>query len=387
MQEPDVTFQQPASDSLPRSGTGRRPQILVVGQGPPTVGGIPTFVTKLSTDRWLRDQVDLEYLNTTPRGTKRPGGLGLGNVWFAVAHSFTVFMAARRASVVHLNVAPTPLLPLLRALLLCAASKVAGARVLLHAHTGRLPKCAQSAAYRFVLRHSRRLIDALIVVSKEAEAAVGSLGYEGLHLENGVDVDEFLTGPKDDDEPLMTYLGTICERKGLLDLRDALISLRRDPQMLPMRVRIVGDGRQEGPGAMERVTTAYAGRLRGVEFTGALPPDHVREVLARTSIFCLPSHWEGSPLSLLEAMASGAAVVATSVGDIPAILEDGECGVIIQPHDSQALAEAIGRLLGDVDLRRRLGFSARQKVEERYSFRQTTSALRTLYLELSGYSR
>lgn len=387
MQEPGVTIQQRASGSSPRSGTERKPRVLVVGQGPPTLGGIPTFVIKLTTDGWLTEQVDLVYLNTTPRGTKRPGGLGLGNAWFAIADSCSVFSAARRASVVHLNVAPTPLLPLLRALLLCAASKAAGAKVLLHAHTGRLPKCTQSPAYRFFLRWSRPLIDTLIVVSKEAEAAMSGLGYEVLHLENGVDVDEFLTGPKNDAEPLMTFLGTVCERKGLLDLRDALIALRGDPEMLRMRVRIVGDGRQEGPGAMERVATAYAGQLGEVEFVGALPKDQVREVLARTSIFCLPSHWEGSPLSLLEAMASGAAVVATNVGDIPTILQDGECGIIVQPYDGPALAEAIGRLVGDVDLRRRLGYAARKRVEERYSFGQMTHALSGLYREFAGYSR
>ena len=386
VQKPDVIVQR-TFDSSASSRSSRKPRVLIVGQGPPTLGGIPTFVTKLTTDGWLGGQVDLEYLNTTPRGTKRPGGLRLGNVWFAIAHSYFVFRKARRASVVHLNAAPTPLLPLLRALLLCVASKAGGAKVLLHAHTGRLSKCIQSPSYRFLLRRSRPLIDRLIVVSREAEAALGALGCEAFHLENGVDVDEFLTGPKNDDKPLMTFLGTICARKGLLDLRDALVSLQRNSQLPPMEVTIVGDDRQEGPGEMKRVVTAYADELCEVEFTGALPPDQVKEILARTSIFCLPSHWEGLPLSLLEAMASRAAVVATRVGDVPDVLEDGECGIIVEPHDSHALAEVIGRLIVDVDLRRRLGDAARRRVEERYSFSQTTLALRGLYWELSGYSR
>lgn len=362
------------------------PKVLIVGQGPPTLGGISTFITNLIGNDWLAHQADLELLNTTPSGIKRPGKLRVSNLRLTATHASLVFRRARATSVVHLNVAPTPLLPLFRALTLCAAARAAGAKVLLHAHSGRLPECVQSPLYRLALRLSCALIDTFIVVSREAYEAIDRLGCNVLHLDNGIDVERFLTGPKDRDPPLMTFLGTICERKGLLDLRDALVSLRGDQRSLPMRVELVGDDRQEGPGAMERMTAAYADQLHEVEFLGAVSSDQVVKVLARTSIFCLPSHWEGSPLSLLEAMAAGSAIVATGVGDIPAILDEGRCGMIVEPHDSHALAGAIKRLIDDPDLRQQLGAAARARVRDEYGLQQTTRALAELYREPSGYS-
>jgi len=109
---------------LPKGGTAE-PRVLVVGQGPPTTGGIPTYVTELMADPWLRSRAHLEYLNTHPRGVKRPGKLTLANLLDALTHAWAVVGRARRVEIVHLNLAATPGVPMGRALLLCAGSKAA----------------------------------------------------------------------------------------------------------------------------------------------------------------------------------------------------------------------------------------------------------------------
>ncbi|MDP9227411.1 MAG: hypothetical protein M3P18_26905, partial [Actinomycetota bacterium] len=148
-----------------------RLRVVVVGQGPPTRGGIPSFISMLLEDPWLRGRVDLHHLNTTPARAKRPGAFALANITSAMSQGLAVFKWARRADVVHLNLAPVPLLPLIRAGVLVWAGRAAGCRVILHAHTGRLPAAVRSWEYRAVLRAVAGGADTLVVVSKEAEIA------------------------------------------------------------------------------------------------------------------------------------------------------------------------------------------------------------------------
>jgi glycosyltransferase involved in cell wall biosynthesis len=231
-------------------------------------------------------------------------------------------------------------------------------------------------------------VDRVVVVSSDGERAVRRVASNVIQLPNGVDPEAFDTGPKAD-PPVLVFVGTVCERKGLVDLRDALVRLRDEaPEPGPLRVKIVGDAKQEGPGVFERIVEGYAASgLGDVEFTGALDPAGVRRALAEASIFCLPSFWEGFPLSLLEGMAAAAAPVATSVGEIPAILDQGRAGMLVPPKDPGALAEAIGWLLRDESARAELGSSARARVEGRYSQASAMRRLAELYAEVGPAHR
>jgi glycosyltransferase involved in cell wall biosynthesis len=356
-------------------------RVLIVGHGPPTTGGIPTFVSRLTDSAWLRERCeDVSFLNTNPGGTKRPGAWSVSNIRQTFVHAWAVFKRGRRADVVHFNLAATPFLPLLRALALCVAAKLAGGSVILHAHTGELERCLVQPSYRLLLRIVLRVVDAFIVVSRSAEAAVRVLGTDNVYrVENGVDVGLFSVGPKQDPARL-TYLGTVCERKGLIDLRDALTSLSNESHPA-VEVLIVGDGEQEGPGAFERIKKAYSDLQLRVDFLGAIPNSEVRGVLSKTSIFCLPSYTEGFPISILEAMASGIAVIATSVGDVPRMLDDGRAGLLIDPGNVSALRAAIQRLLNDPDERARFGEIARSRAELVFGFENTVRKLFDVYIE------
>jgi glycosyltransferase involved in cell wall biosynthesis len=366
-------------------GSAGQPTVLIVGQGPPTSGGIPTFIAGLLGDPWLAERARLELLNTTPRGAKRPGAATAANLLQAVGHAWSVFRRARRVDVVHLNLAPAPTLPLLRAFALCLAARAGGARVLLHAHTGRLQTVASSSRpYRFLLRLTLKVADRLIVVSKPAETAARALGSNVVRLENGVDPASFATGPKAD-PPILAFVGTVCERKGLIDLRDALLIVKTESGgSLPFDAQIVGDATQEGPGVFERVVGAYREvGLGEVRFLGTLPHDEVAGVLAAASVFCLPSHWEGFPLSILEAMAAGCAVIASSVGDVSEILAAGDAGILVESKDVRALASAITRLASDAEERVRLGSIARERVEHNYSQARVAQDLYRMYAGMS----
>lgn len=363
---------------------GRTLRVLIVGHGPPTTGGIPTFVARLVSDRWLQEQCErIDFLNTHPPGVKRPGSLSFSNVRLTFAHAVAIFRGARRADVVHLNLAAEPLLPLLRAFVLCLAAKLAGSAVVLHAHTGQIEHCLDDRRYRSLMLAVLRVVDALVVVSRGAQEAVRRLGSRKVHhVENGIDADQFSVGPKQHDPPLLTFVGTVCKRKGLIDLRDALASLSKDSR-LPVEVCVVGDGEQEGPGAFEMIRNAYRYSGVDVDFRGAMPHDDVLDILARTSIFCLPSHTEGFPISILEAMASATAVVATRVGDVPAMLDEGKAGLLVDVGDVSGLRDAIRRLANDWDQRSELQSTARARAEQVYGYDKMVRSLFDVYLAVA----
>ena len=361
-----------------------RPRVLVVGQGPPTRGGIPTFVSTLLADSSLRARAELRYLNTTPQRAKLPGAFAPSNLVLVVVHAFKVLRFGRGCDVVHLNLAATPLLPLIRAAALCTAARLAGCRVVLHAHTGEIPRCMKRRSFRIAMRAVLRLTDVMIVVANDAARALEGCGGHVVRLLNGVDVADQPVGPKAD-PPMVAFVGTVCERKGLIDLRDALSRLRTTDPDVRFTLAIVGDSAQEGPGVFERVRDRYSEVGLEARFLGVLDVAGVRDVLAASSIFCLPSHSEGFPIALLEGMAAGAAVVASDVGDIPDMLGGGEAGVLVRPRDIDSLHNALRELICDAERRSEMGRRARARVAARHDFRGVVVALLDIYLALTAW--
>jgi len=111
-------------------------------------------------------------------------------------------------------------------------------------------------------------------------------------------------------------------------------------------------------------TTWYPGAFVFLVLAGGR--DDVAAVLARADVFVLSSTSEGLPLSILEAMAAGLPVVASSVGGVPEAVEDGATGLLVPPRDPVRLAAALERLLVDPALRRRLGSNGRERVREHF---------------------
>ncbi len=110
--------------------------------------------------------------------------------------------------------------------------------------------------------------------------------------------------------------------------------------------------------------------------------DDVRHLLAICDVFVLPSLSEGMPLALLEAMAAGVPVVATRVGGVSEVMEDGKTGLLVPPGDSHALAESIVTLLDNRTLAREIGESARNVVASRFSLTGALEAYQEIYTEL-----
>ena len=110
----------------------------------------------------------------------------------------------------------------------------------------------------------------------------------------------------------------------------------------------------------------------------------LNRIYADLDVVALSSLNEGTPVSLFEAMAAGKAVVATNVGGVPDVVEDGVSGLLVPPKDSEALADAVIRLLKDDDLRRSLGECGRASVYPRYDLSRLVQDMKDLYMKLSS---
>src|SRR5205823_13173952 len=147
------------------------------------------------------------------------------------------------------------------------------------------------------------------------------------------------------------------------------------------RVTLVG----EGPGRPAVATDIRRLPAERAELVGARRD--VPELLAAADLFVLSSRSEGLPISVLEAMAAGLPVVATNVGGMPEVVVNGETGFLVPPAEPRALAEAVGRLLLDPELRQRFGAAGRRRAERRFDVARFHRAHVRLYcreLELRG---
>ena len=148
-----------------------------------------------------------------------------------------------------------------------------------------------------------------------------------------------------------------------------------------------------GEGPLLEELTALAAELgvgEAVRFTGFLPHEALMEQLAAAHVFVHPSelaadgNQEGVPNSMLEAMATGLPVVATTHGGIPEAVENGVSGYLVPERDAQALARALEQLAADPARYRRMGAAASKAVAEKFEQQRQAKVLETLYAEAAG---
>ncbi len=183
------------------------------------------------------------------------------------------------------------------------------------------------------------------------------------------------------DGPYALFVGRLASNKGLLDLVAAFAPLARRDSGATL-VLVGEDG-----GMAARVDAAIRqrgldGRVRRV---GHVASDVLLSAAYREARFLvLPSEYEAFGLVLLEALAQGTPVIASRVGGMPEIIDDGETGLLVPPRSPAELAAALERLWNDGDLRHRLGEAGRTTVVPRYRWPAVAASVEGIYREVVG---
>jgi phenylacetate-CoA ligase len=262
-----------------------------------------------------------------------------------------------------------------RKALVLAVARARGCRTVFHLHGGGFAAFARRHAR--IVRHTLLRSDAVLVLSRTWADFVRDFapGARVSVLPNTVTL-PVLAG--DVSQPgRILFIGRLEAAKGVDTLLDAVVQLA--PRYPALHLVLAGAGDLHS----YRALVTERGIADRVTLAGWISAARRAEELSCAAIFCLPSHAEGLPLALLEAMAAGKPVVAAAVGAIPEALADG-AGMLVPPRDAHALAKALATLLDDPQAAAAMGARARTVVAARYDTAQLGAHLAALYRELDA---
>ncbi|ALK96343.1 hypothetical protein AB595_05665 [Massilia sp. WF1] len=337
-------------------------------------GGVAAVVSGLR-QHGLFERERVRYVATHREGPAAVKAKGaLSGFWHTLLACF-----GQHPAVVHVHAASRA--SFVRKSIVLLIARLAGCKTIFHLHGGGFRQFATVEAGSLMRRWIRHTLEASSVVitlsngwadfvhgfAPKAKVAV---------VPNSVPLPAPSGVPEEPQRIL--FLGRLEAAKGVFELLGA--GARLAPRFPALRLVFGG----EGDAGAVRARAAELGIADRIELPGWLGPGERDAQLARAAVFCLPSHAEGLPMSMLEAMAAGRAVVASSVGGIPETIVDGDNGLLAPPRDERALAAKLEQVLGDGALRTRLACRARATIEQHYSTEVVCGQLSALYRELAG---
>ncbi|MDD5521699.1 MAG: glycosyltransferase [Kiritimatiellae bacterium] len=170
-------------------------------------------------------------------------------------------------------------------------------------------------------------------------------------------------------------VGRLHPSKGHKDL--IAVFARLAEEMPDIYLLLVGDGELRLELEEQAGICNFGNRIL---FAGCRPD--IADLLSIMDVFVHPSHWEGMPNALMEAMAAGRPIVASGIDGIKALIVDGETGLLVNPGDNEELVSQLRRLLIDRDLASNLGRNAAQSVKERFGLERMIIAYDDVYKTL-----
>ena len=333
----------------------KRSRVLMVGAHPTkTLGGVSTLISDILRSPLTRT-FDVRHIVSQVDEYKKFGKLLLA---FSALGRFVWALCWWRPQLVYVHVGGNA--SLYRKIVFIVLGRLAGQFVLAHCHAGNFDWyfAEQGRLGRKLILWGLGKSSKFIAVSRAMERLLGNLwpGIPCVMAPYGINAALF-AGRRAPDEHFvrLLFIGKMGFLKGEQDL---LRALNRVVKAAPnFRLDMLGQLSD---------TIAAECRKSGLQpLIDHLGPVSLEQRLAffkRADIFVLPTYAEGTPISMLEAMAAGLPVVSTPVGGIPDVVEDGVEGYIVEPGDVEALADRLVRLINDPERRRAMGQSAQDKV-------------------------
>ncbi|HET7322962.1 MAG TPA: glycosyltransferase family 4 protein [Halococcus sp.] len=253
------------------------------------------------------------------------------------------------------------------------ASRVWNCPVVLHIHGSSFDTFVSTKS-TLVRRYQSLVYDAadeIIVLSAYWKNILGThTGETKLTvIPNAADTDDF--APAFEGEvPHIAFVSNMIERKGILELTEAVDELARSG--CEFRLSLAGKGPRAG------AAEALAAKHAHVEYLGYVSEEKKQELLGEASIFVLPSYAEGLPIAILEAMAAGNAIISTTVGSIPEVIGE-ERGLLVEPGNASQLADVLRELIADPERVAKMGEASREAVIAQYSWSMVTDELLSTY--------
>lgn len=364
------------SRETPHSAAAARGRVLWVSTSRQTAGGMTTFVDEVSrTPLWRIWDIDFVATHRSgsvlARATAFAHGLG-GFLWRIMGG---------RVDLVHLHTSHYGSFPRKAVLLWLAAA--ARLRVVLQVHAGEFPVFYRRMPrpVRWCIRRTLTRADVVVALGERCARELRAIapGAAVIAVPNGVRIPVSPPCSRIDSAVHVVFLGQMGEMKGTFTLVEAWARLVADtPDLPPVRLTCAGDG--DVAGVRDAVARLRLGDT--VEVRSWMPRSQVAGLLASADVLALPSRFEGQPMAVLEAMAGGLCVVASRVGGIPDLVEDGCSGLLVPPDDIDRLAGALRRVVTDRELCGRLGTQAQHRAKDLFDIEVVWRRFDRLYRDL-----
>lgn len=328
-------------------------------------GGVSAVVNNYYKEG-LDKKVELLYIGTMVDGSK------IRKLLRAFTAYLRFLIALSGMDILHVNMAADA--SFYRKRIFINTASFFRKRILIHEHGGDFQNFyykKNNEKGRAAIRKTLDKAQVFVVLSEEwAEFFRPIVSKEKtLILENAVIIPKKAKTSYNDRNLL--FLGRLCKEKGISELLDAVVIVaEKYPD-----VRLYLGGVWED-NDLKKKADGLSGH---VEYLGWIGEEEKERYMDKCSIFVLPTYFEGQPVSLLEAMAKGMAVISTEVGGIPQMLRSGREGVLIPAKDVGALSESIIELLDDSDMKKCYGTNARARVLQGYNMSSRIEELIEIY--------
>jgi glycosyltransferase involved in cell wall biosynthesis len=252
------------------------------------------------------------------------------------------------------------------------AAKLLRKPVVLHYHSGEAAD--HLLRWRRTVAPFLRMVDEIVVPSAYLQDIFASHGYPTRVIPNLIDTSAFPYRERMPLRPLLLSVRNLESHYRVDNTIRAFAHLKA--RFADATLTIAGFGTQEQ--SLRKLVDDL--RLDGVRFVGSVDRATLPATFAAADIFVNSSVIDNQPVSILEAFASGLPVVSTPTGDIPAMVREGEAGMLVRPEDPAAMADALTRLLEAPELALRIARCARREVE-RYTWPSVRDQWHTLYAD------
>lgn len=320
-------------------------KILIIGPYPPPYGGIAVVVRDL-LESPLVEEFNMKLLKKSPKEKFKIMYLGeILRVCDDIL-SLLIQLIKFKPDIVHINSSYDWGWP--KHVIYAIIAKSFRTKVILHLHAYHrrcnddFPNC-WLRRFIFPPKEVFKLVDTIFTLSDKYTNKIRKLGIntQVVTIHNGIILKKFsdlIDKEKINDKFVITFIGTLEKRKGIYELIAAADQLSN--KLLDFDLFIAGDG----PARNDLERWLLSNTCQNVHYLGRISEDEKIHILKITDVFILQSTNEGVPIALLEAIASGCAIITSPVGDIPTIIKNEHNGILIPPQNVSALVESINML-------------------------------------------
>lgn len=343
-------------------------KICFVAPLPPPYGGIANWMAMMCRymDGEKKEEISYEVINTAPKKRVTEGRtlwqriVGGGIEMFRVRKTLQNAFSNSQFDCVHITTSGH--LSFIRDRVVLSVAKKYKVKTLYHIRFGRVPCILQSVGWEnILLKANLKYSDYVVAIDQSTYQALqqGGYGSKAYHIPLPINLKE-LPDLMSEKEKIISFVGWVVYTKGVEELLEAWDNILKDST--DWRMQLIGPCAES---YKQKLLAKYS--CEQVEFCGELSHEETLKRVNRSKIFVLPSHTEGFPNSVVEAMALGSVIVATRVGAIPEML-DGECGYLTDKQDADSLEQALREAMNAKNSV--YGVNARKKVKSEYEMQK-----------------